>query len=346
MKVAIIGCGLVSEKHIPFLLKMKGIDIVGLCDLDEVKANKCATRFGIRKVFNDVSKMLTDANPEAVHVLTPPHTHKFLAIQSMQAGAHVLVEKPMAMNLEETEEMICAARQHRVFLSVCHNFLFEPTVLIAKKLFESGKLGSILSIETYWRIFREGPVDRYQTSDWLHRLPGGIFHEVAAHPVYLQMAFLKDLRVVSAVGKNYDNSLPGKFDELQVLCDSPIAATTLNISANARPRQVFMRIYGSRMTLHLDLTTNSLLKIRKLGSRKTSTALVNLDQSIQLLLKTINSSFQYMCGRFFLGHEKLIENFYKNIKKGSTPYVTDEDGKSVVAILDQIWQALKFNTKP
>ncbi|MHC4477884.1 MAG: Gfo/Idh/MocA family protein [Planctomycetota bacterium] len=341
MRVGIIGCGLVSEKHIPYLGKIKGIDIMGVCDLDEVKANECATRFGINNAFSDVSKMLTDANPEAVHILTPPHTHKDLAIQSMQAGAHVLVEKPMALNLEEAEEMISAAKQHGVFLGVCHNFLFEPIVVTAKALTASGKLGRILSIEIYWRIFRAGPIDRYQKSNWMHRLPGGIFHEVAAHPLYLQMEFLKGLKVVSVIGKKYDNSLPGKFDELQVLFDSSTAMTTLNISANARPRQVFMRIYGSKMSLHLDLTTNSMLKIRKIGTGKASTALVNIDQSIQLLLKTINSSLQYIRGRFFLGHEKLIENFYKSIKDGRPPYVTAEDGKSVVAILNQIWKELK-----
>lgn len=341
MRVGIIGCGLVSEKHIPYLRKMKGVDIIGVCDLNEVKADGCATHFGIKNAFSDVSKMLADASPEAVHILTPPNTHKKLAIQSMQAGSHVLVEKPMALNLGEAAEMIKAADQNGVFLGVCHNFLYEPIVMTAKALAARGDLGRILSVETFWRIYRAGSVDRYQKSKWMRQLPGGIFHEVAAHPIYLQMEFVRNLKVVSAIGKKYDNSLPGKFDELQVLFDSPTAMTTMNISANARPRQVYMRIFGSKMSLHLDLTTNSILKIRKIGTGNASTAIVNIDQSIQFLLKTINSSFHYMRGRFFLGHEKLIENFYKSIKDGRPPYVTDEEGKSVVAILDQIWKALK-----
>lgn len=341
MRVGIIGCGLVSEKHIPYLSKMKGVDIIGVCDLNEVKADECATHFGIRNAFSDFSKMLADENPEAVHILTPPHTHKELAIQSMQAGSHVLVEKPMALNLGDAEEMIRAADRNGVFLGVCHNFLFEPIVKTAKALAERGDLGRILSIETFWRIFRAGSVDRYQKSDWLRQLPGGIFHEVAAHPIYLQMEFIRSLKVVSAIGKKYDNSLPGKFDELQVLFDSPTAMATLNISANARPRQVYMRIFGSKMSLHLDLTTNSILKIRKIGTGKASTALVNIDQSSQFLLKTINSSLHYIGGRFFLGHKKLIQNFYKSIKDGRPPYVNGEEGKSVVAILDQIWEKLK-----
>jgi predicted dehydrogenase len=259
----------------------------------------------------------------------------------MQAGAHVLAEKPMALNLGEAEEMIHAARQYKVFLSVCHNFLFEPTVVAARALAAGGDLGRILSIETYWRIFRAGPIDRYQNLSWMHRLPGGIFHEVAAHPLYLQMEFLANLKVVSAIGKKYDSSLPGKFDELRVLFDSSTGMASLNISANARPRQVFMRIYGSKMSLHLDLTTNSIMKIRKKGKGKASTALVNIDQSIQMLFKTINSGLQYMRGRFFLGHEKLIKNFYQSIKEGRDPYANAESGKSVVAMLDQIWEQLQ-----
>jgi predicted dehydrogenase len=341
MRVAVVGCGIVSEKHIPYLLNKGEVDLVAVCDLDADKANECATRFGIKNSYSDISKMLSDANLGAVHILTPPHTHKDLAIQSMQAGAHVLVEKPMAMNLGEAEAMIGAARQYKVFLSVCHNFLFEPTVVVAKALADGGDLGRILSIETYWRIFRAGPIDRYQNFSWIHQLPGGIFHEVAAHPLYLQMEFLANMKVVSAIGKKYDNSLPGKFDELRVLFDSSTGMASLNISANAHPRQVFMRIYGSKMALHLDLTTNSMMKIRKRGKGKASTALVNIDQGIQMLLKTINSSLQYIRGRFFLGHEKLINDFYQSIKNGSAPYVHAKNGKSVVELLDQIWEKLK-----
>jgi predicted dehydrogenase len=341
MKVAVIGCGLVSEKHIPYLLNMKEVDLVAVCDLDEVKVNKCATRFGIKNAFSDISKMLSHTNPEAVHILTPPHTHMELSIQSMRAGAHILVEKPMALNLREAEEMVHAAKQYKVFLGVCHNFLFEPAIVAAKALAAGGDLGRIFSIETYWRIFRAGPIDRYQNFSWMHRLPGGIFHEVAAHPLYLQVEFLENLKVISAIGKKYDNSLPGKFDELRVLFDSSTGMASLNISANARPRQVFMRIYGSKMTLHLDLTTNSMIKFRKRGRGKTSTPLVNIDQSIQMLFKTINSSLQYIRGRFFLGHEKLIKNFYQNIKEGRAPYANAESGRSVVAILDQIWEELQ-----
>jgi hypothetical protein len=95
------------------------------------------------------------------------------------------------------------------------------------------------------------------------------------------------------------------------------------------------------MALHLDLTTNSMMKIRKRGKGKASTALVNIDQGIQMLLKTINSSLQYIRGRFFLGHEKLINDFYQSIKNGSAPYVHAKNGKSVVELLDQIWEKLK-----
>jgi predicted dehydrogenase len=341
MRVGIIGCGLVSEKHISHLRRIKDIDIVGVCDIDKAKAQRTAIRFGIRNAYREVSEILSEQAPDVVHLLTPPQTHKELSVQAMEAGCRVLVEKPMALNLKEAEEMISASRLYGVTLGVCHNLLFEPAVVIAKELVAKGAIGRVLSADIFWRIFLEGGYDRYQTTQWICDLPGGVFHEIAAHPVYLLMAFFKDLRVASAILKQNPSAIEYRYDELRVLFDGESGMASLSISVSANPRQVFMRIYGTKMTLHLDFTTNSLMKLRRRGAGKISTGLVNIDQGLQLFLNTTTSAIKAVRGRLSNGHGLLIENFYANILEEKEPPVAGEEGKAVVAVLDRIWE--EFN---
>jgi len=340
LRVGIIGCGNISNAHIREIRRIKGVEIVAVCDIDERRAREIAGRFGIRHAHREASDMLEEMRPDVVHILTPPRTHKELSIQGMETGCHVFIEKPMALNAKEAEEMIAASRRLQVTLGICHNHLFEPAIIEAKKLVARGAVGRVLSVETFMRVFRGGDGDRYRTKPWVHDLPGGIFHEVAPHPVYLQREFLKTLRVVSAVSKKTGSDLQTPTDGLHVIFDGDSGLGSLIISVSANPYLYFLNIYGTDMTIHVDLTNNTLVKFRRSGLGKGSKALVNIDHSLQLLSKTVTNTVQTLSGRRKLGHGRLIAKFYDSLRSGIEPPVTGEDGRAVVAVLDEIWAEL------
>jgi predicted dehydrogenase len=287
--------------------------------------------------------MLREGRPDVVHILTPPQSHKELSIQAMEAGCHVLVEKPMAASVSEADEMIAASRRHGVTLGVCHNFLFNPAVMEAQELAATGVLGTIIGTEVFWKVYRYGDPDRYRTTQWLYELPGGICHEAAPHPVYLQMEFLKTLQVVSVLSKKTGGDLPTPSDELRVLFNGESGLGSLSISSSAEPYLVYLNIFGSVMSLQVNLVNNTLIKFRRDGLGRVSKALVNIDHSLQLLSKTVIKTVQTLLGRLKLGgvgHGVLIEKFYESIRRGTDPPVTGEDGRAVVAVLDQIWAKL------
>ncbi|MDV2495080.1 MAG: Gfo/Idh/MocA family oxidoreductase [bacterium] len=338
MRVGIIGCGVVSEGHIHHIRRITGVEIVGVCDTDKERAQEISHRFGIRHIYRDAVDMLKERVPDVVHILTPPDTHKELSIQAMEAGCHVLVEKPMALNVKEADEMIAASRHHRVTLGICHNHLFDPAVLEAKELVARGAIGRVIAVETFWMPYLAG--NRYRTTQWIYELPGGIFHEVAPHPVYLLMEFLKTSRVVSALSKKTGSDLPTTSDELRVLFDGESGQGSLSISLCANPYLVFLNIYGTDMSIRVDIINNTLVKFKRSGLGKISKALVNIDHSLQLLSKTITNTIGTLQGRRTLGHGILIEKFYESLRKGTDPPVTGEDGRAAVAVLDQIWAKL------
>src|SRR5262245_34208908 len=132
MKVGIVGCGQIAAVHIPYVRSHPGTAIVGVCDPSESRARETAARFAIRNVCRSLDELLDVHRPELVHIVTPPQTHAALAIQAMEAGCHVLVEKPMAVNLEEAQAMEATARRRGVKLCVDHNHLFDPAVVQAR----------------------------------------------------------------------------------------------------------------------------------------------------------------------------------------------------------------------
>src|SRR6059036_3990626 len=107
MRAALIGCGWIAGFHVS-ALKRAGVDILAVCDRDEQKAAQLGARVVGARVFTDAEAMLAAIRADAVHVLTPPPSHAALAVKTAEAGAHILVEKPIALSTGEADAMIAA----------------------------------------------------------------------------------------------------------------------------------------------------------------------------------------------------------------------------------------------
>jgi predicted dehydrogenase len=241
MKVGIVGCGEIARAH---LEPLQGIDaeVVAVCDPDRQAGARLADRFGVPRRYLDASELLDRERPDVVHVVTPPQTHRELAVQAIEAGSHVLVEKPMAMNAEEADEMLAASRRAGRALGVCHTQLFDTAVLKARELAADGSLGRIVSVETM-AMFGEQELARTTSTGWIRDLPGGVVHEIFPHAVYLHREFLGDLTVVSVVKKPSPN-LPSPAIEFRSVFDAGSGSGSAALSFTGRPRQAVMRIYG------------------------------------------------------------------------------------------------------
>ena len=163
IRIAVIGCGSIAQKrHIPEYAANPNIEFVAFCDPVMERAQKYADEYGA-KAFADYKEMLSEVKPNAVSVCTPNYLHAEAAIAAANAGAHVLVEKPMAVTDAEAEAMIEAARKNNVFLMVGHNQRLMPPHVKAKEILDKGTLGRVLTFRTsfghpgpeYWSV--DGP---------------------------------------------------------------------------------------------------------------------------------------------------------------------------------------------
>ncbi|MFC7373123.1 Gfo/Idh/MocA family protein [Fictibacillus iocasae] len=148
LKVGIIGCGsIANHRHLPEYAAHQGVEIVAVCDKVEERAIKAAAEYG-GKVYSDYKELLADETIEAVSVCTPNYLHAPVTVDALNAGKHVLCEKPMATSLEEAEQMIAAAQKNGKKLMIGHNQRFVPSHEKAREIIAGGGLGKVYSFRT------------------------------------------------------------------------------------------------------------------------------------------------------------------------------------------------------
>jgi len=140
--VGFIGCGRISDLHALAYKDFKKAKIVATCDSVEEKAKQKAKIWGAEKYYTDYTKLLKDPSVDVVEILLPHHLHHDVAISTAEAGKHVSVQKPMAMDLKEADEMILAARKAGVKFKVFENFVFYPPHVKARELIDKKEIGT------------------------------------------------------------------------------------------------------------------------------------------------------------------------------------------------------------
>jgi len=114
IRVGIIGCGgIANGKHMPSLSKLDNVEMVAFCDIKEERASKAAKDYGVdgAKTYNDYRKLLEDKNIDVVHVCTPNKSHANITVDALEAGKHVMCEKPMAKTAIDAKRMLDAAKR-------------------------------------------------------------------------------------------------------------------------------------------------------------------------------------------------------------------------------------------
>ena len=143
LKIGIIGCGgIATAAHIPNYLKIPEVEVAACCDIDYEKAKRVAERFSIPKAYRDYRDLLKQ-DLDAVSVCTPNFAHMEPTVAALEAGKHVLVEKPMAMNADEAETMLRAAERSGMKLMVGLNNRWRSDVQALKSFVDDGVLGEV-----------------------------------------------------------------------------------------------------------------------------------------------------------------------------------------------------------
>lgn len=169
IRVAIVGCGQISDLHQMGYRGREDARITVVCDTNKARLRKKAREWEVDKIYTDYRQVLEDKEIDLVELLTPHHLHCAMTVEACQAGKHVSVQKPMALSAAEADEMINAADKAGVMLRVYENFVYYAPAVRARQMIEAGEIGAIRAIRLHVSTGTANSSWNVPLSAWLWR---------------------------------------------------------------------------------------------------------------------------------------------------------------------------------
>jgi predicted dehydrogenase len=350
IRVSLVGCGQIADAHLGELRKIPGVDIVATCDSYRDLAEQAAARFAVPAAFDSTDEMLRQVKPDVVHITTPPHTHKDLALTVLNAGAHVYVEKPFSTDVAEADLMLNAAAARGLQICVGHDQLFDPIWEDVRRRHAAGEFGEIVHIDSVFGYDLSGPFGALLSEDpqhWVHRLPGGLFQNNISHAVYRITDFMPDERPEVWAHWFSLGRYPFPTD-LRVMLKGQQCTASVLFSSRARPVQKVARLYGTRANVEVNLDAQ-MLRVERSPSLRGPFVKLQLPYA---QLKEARRAFRWNMRRFlksdiqfFGGMKRLFELFYASILEGQTPPILPADIRRDTVIMDDIFHACRADAQ-
>jgi len=250
IRLGIVGCGRVAEeRHLPSLLRLPGIRVVATADLDAARSGRLADRLGAPVRLSDYLALVERRDVDAVAILTPTQSHAEIALAALEAGKHVLVEKPLALTLADCDRLIEAAARSTSKVVVGFNLRWHLLVRRAREFLSSGALGRIKAIRSAYTHDRTGE----QAPDWHRKLElgGGVSFNEGVHHFDLWRYFTR-----SEVEQVFSYGVPSEHYEDETnaiaarLSDGALATAILSFKTGPTSE---VEIYGEHGRLCLSL---------------------------------------------------------------------------------------------
>lgn len=342
LNLAIVGCGAVSDyRHMPAFNRIKKlVNFQSTCDRNIKLADNLAHKHKFNSSYSDMMKMLHDEAIDIVDICTPPSTHAKIAIDAMENGCHVIIEKPMAVSVSECDNMIAAAKLNKRKICIIHNVLFHRPLLEAKEILNSGMIGSFRGM----RILLSDPRDEMimRSDYWVHKLKGGVIGETGPHPIYISNAFIGNVKNVEVFARNYEKHDWAKFDEFRFELEGERGFSSVMISYSGNRYAAEVEIFGSEGAIYVDLQSMlTIIHPRKERLGKLQLVATSLDTTWQIKTGLISNIIDVAVGRFKVGHDVVIESFIESIRYDALSPVTGEEGRETIRVLNMLTDKLE-----
>jgi predicted dehydrogenase len=343
VKVAVIGCGFIAKvRHIPAFKKMnKQVDLRAVCDLNESLAKETAKEFNIERAYTNTSEMFSNEDLDAVDICVPPQIHAPIALEAIENGCDVIMEKPMALKTADCDAMIDASKKHGVLVCTIHNQVFHPPFLKAKELVASGAIGEFTGMRLLLASPRQEFIDI--ADHWYHKLPGGIIGETGPHIAYMSMAFLKNIRNADVYAKNVLKHPWAPFDEFRIELEGQNGLSSVMLSYTGNYWANLTDVIGTEAMLRIDTERMSVIRQNLKNLRYLPIATSSLRTAFQEAGSVASNAIKAALGRNTIGTNLVIQRFVESIRNGSQPPVTAEEGREAVRIMEMV--VAKYNEK-
>lgn len=330
--VGIIGTGVIAEAHLRAYLALSDrCRVVALCDIFPEKAQRLKEKYGLEaaEVYGDYNEMLKRPDIDLVSVCTPPFTHLSASIACMRAGKHVLVEKPMALSLEECDEMIAVQKETNTYLGVVCQNRFTKENQILKALIDSKSAGRVLfgQVESFW--YRGNSYyDLWWRGTW-EKEGGGCTINHGVHQIDLLNWIMGPPETVTAVLANiaHDNA---ETEDLSAAILTYKSGAVVTLAVNLVTHGQYQRLVFQCEKASI----SSPFEVR--SSRSTDTGFPVDDPDTVAEIEKVRESFPEPTRG---NHEALIERVIRFIEKGEIHPEDSADGRLALEVITAIYQS-------
>jgi predicted dehydrogenase len=339
LRAAVIGCGAIGHQHLGYLSDSGIARLVGVCDRSRALVDYARSRYGAEAAYLDSADMLASAKPEIVHVLTPPQTHPALVRQVIEAGAHVICEKPLAPSLAETEPLLALAERAALELVESRNLLFNDVVLQIDRLLATDRLGRVREIDILLSLdLAGGAFGDLNLSGPGVALPGGAVHDFLPHLVYLYLHFAGGARVTTVDGRleNLSGNERVGFDSLDALLQGGGVRGRLRIASDLKPDAFRLSVRGDEGGVETDFY-NPYLRIeggKYVGKRA---PLEQLSSGIRMARAGVrNFRDKVVQHGTYHGLPRMIEAVYQAILDGRPAPIRPAQIRAAAELVDKV----------
>ncbi|CAN5628487.1 Gfo/Idh/MocA family oxidoreductase [soil metagenome] len=249
LRVCLLGVGLIAQVvHLPVLIQLDNVELTAVCDVDQPRARAIAARFGIPNVYDDDDNVFTSDDIDAIIICTPSHLHEEQAIAGLQAGKHVLVEKPLALPADAVDRVIAVAEKTDRTLMVAMNNRYRPDTQALRPFATNGELGDVFLTRGAWLNRKM----RMVRPTWRHGLAtagGGAMMDLGVQTIDLCMWMLGYPQVASVVTHMHYPEGMEVEDTAGILIrleNGSALSLTVSWSLAAERDRHYMRMLGTR----------------------------------------------------------------------------------------------------
>jgi predicted dehydrogenase len=261
VKVGIVGCGVVATAYyLPCLMKMPTVDLVAVCDRRQTRTAACTRLFGAKEQYTDYDQMLAQSELDAIFILTAPGTHASFALKAIHAGKHILLQKPMATNMEDARQIAAAVRRTGVkaVIEPSSATPLDPDITTLRSLIKKGVLGEVQWFSlaptgptTYGPSLGNNPygLDAFYTKD-----SGGFLFDFPYGPIEIVglLGPCKSVMATARISSAENFIVPeSKYDDFLATCTDPDHANYWEVVVDLpRTQRVQMEAYDNVYSLY------------------------------------------------------------------------------------------------
>ena len=256
LKAAVIGCGAIAQHcHLKGYAAHPDVSLVAAADITQTRLEEAKSEFKVKNVYLHYEEMLEKEDLDLVSVCTPNYLHADCVIQAARAGCHVLCEKPMALTLDDANQMIETVRTHNVRMMIGFTHRFMKGNQAAKQLIEKDSIGRPFMIRV--RFAHEGPEPDWAMSEWFYvpqKSGGGAGFDMGIHAMDLCQFYMGPVKSVQANIKTVVKDI--RVDDNAVLLFEFTSGSLGYMEAGwtSKPGFTGCEIYGTEGTIIVDYT--------------------------------------------------------------------------------------------